>query len=537
MQPHLIAFEQDIDGTMLSTIVEVPHGSVLSEFIDVSTLCYHARLGGGGRCGVCAVDIWNDDQQQWHWKLACQVRVVADLKVRKARNGLAWNIRHNGVTRAKNVVASATTPMGGGEIEDLLRADSVAAVRTSTSLHYDPAQCVGCSRCVRACDQLQGMRVLRVDGMTPTTTPTPNLTTPCMELNGGVATFDKSACISCGQCTVFCPTGAISERSHVQSVVAALDKNKSGGGSIVVLQVAPSVRITLAEFFGGEPGAVSAAQLVHAAHLAGFGAVFDTNFCADLTIMEESAELIQRLTAPSKSAPLPMFTSCCPAWVNLVEKHYPQYLPNLSSCRSPGAMMSSLIHHVWAPSKGYKDVFVVQLMPCVAKKDEAARPQLNGETNAVLTVREFGHLLRLRGVVAGGGARRPPPHNVQARALQQLVDLSPMDFDDPLGEGSGAAVLFGVTGGVMEAALRTAAETIFGGRLEHIDYEMVRGLEGVRRSRLLLSRPGAEPVPVSVAVVNGTRSTRELLARIESGSEEWRFDFGKGGKCSPPSSY
>lgn len=343
-----------------------------------------------------------------------------------------------------------------------------------------------------------------------------------------------------------CPTGAIREVDHTARVMQALlDPNM-----VCVLQTAPSVRVTLAEMFGGPPGGATEGLLVGAAKSCGFRYVFDTNLSADLTIMEEANELLQRIDISingseeqKKKQPLPMFTSCCPGWVNLVEQSYPELIPHLSTCRSPMAMLSSVIRHHWWPrqtsilgqhgrsksgtgslnmdDKNHQaNLFVVAVMPCTAKKDEMAREQFRfqqqessnappiQETNAVLTVREFARLMELRGVA-------------QRSNYESFLRLPELVYDNPFGESTGAAVIFGVTGGVMEAALRTAADVLSGKDIANVQYEAVRGLYGIKEANLHLG--ANNEIALNVAVCHQMRNVREFLARIEQDPKQFHF--------------
>jgi NADH-quinone oxidoreductase subunit G len=308
------------------------------------------------------------------------------------------------------------------------------------------------------------------------------------------------------------------ERHELFQVIDALEDQSR----VKVAAVAPSVRVAMSEEFGLPPGRVSMGQIVAGLKLLGFDYVFDTNFSADLTIMEEGTELLSRLRKDPGAGPLPMFTSCCPGWINLVEKNYPELIPHLSSCKSPQGMMGALIKNVWAPrlERDPADVVSVSVMPCTAKKGEAHRPADRGATYSskidgpvpnndyVLTTREIGRLFRLRKI-----------------ALPALDAQVP---DDPLGESTGAAVLFGATGGVMEAALRTAYELASGGQeLPKMEMSDIRGLQGVKSSRVCIPNPdGKGPgAVVRVGVVHGTAETRALLERMKLGDPAAQFDF------------
>eukprot|EP00769_Ergobibamus_cyprinoides_P004764 gnl/Ergobibamus_cyprinoides/95.p1 GENE.gnl/Ergobibamus_cyprinoides/95~~gnl/Ergobibamus_cyprinoides/95.p1 ORF type:complete len:407 (+),score=148.82 gnl/Ergobibamus_cyprinoides/95:117-1337(+) len=302
--------------------------------------------------------------------------------------------------------------------------------------------------------------------------------------------FD-TGCISCGQCVVACPKACIVPADDVPQVLELL-ANK--GGKTVVAMTAPTVPVTISELYNLPAGTDSAPSLVAALRAAGFDHVFDVTAAADVTIMEEGAELLQRLTAKNTpGAPaLPMFTSCCPGWIALVEKHYPELIPHLSTCKSPQGMAAALIKNVWAPGQGLKpeDVVVVSMMPCVAKKGEAARQQLSGDVDVVLTVTETARLLAKRGVAS--------------------LDLPKEDYDAFLGGASGAGDIFGATGGVMEAALRFVHEKVTGEEL--IDIPVLRGPEPVREATLDVGG-----TPVRVAVVTGSANAREFVEQVLAG--------------------
>lgn len=357
----------------------------------------------------------------------------------------------------------------------------------SYALHRDMSRCIDCKRCARACTELQGMNVLEnnpLDGGFPVV-PT------------GHHLLKDTECISCGQCNVVCPTGAILEQSHIPRVKQAMK-----AGKVVVLQTAPATRVAFGENFGREPGEVTTGQMIACAKALGFQYVFDTNFGADMTIMEEGTELLERI---KNNGPFPMFTSCCPGWINMAEKCYPELIPNLSSCRSPHMMLGSTLKTYWAQKMNLKpeDVYVVSLMPCTAKKDEIERKQmwLDGKiptVDAVLTTKELGDFCKQEGIT-------------------NWADFASMDFDSPLGTSTGAADMFGVTGGVMEAALRTAYELQTGKPLEKIVVDEARGLDGTKRFSVDMNGK-----KINCAVVH-SKYSRDLMESIKAGKEDLQF--------------
>jgi len=544
-----VEFHNDNDGSVVT--VQVPEGTKITEAatqagVYIPTLCHHPRLPPAGKCGVCVVAVekgptptqlacatvcrMNDDGSPM--KVHVHGSVLNGLANAALRRNLEYSMEHQTKRfHSNNQFANC----GSLEIEDLANYLTKENKMETKSIIYDPALCIGCDRCVRACDNIQGIKVLE--------NPPPSSSAPtvgvaqapaCMTTKAG-RPLSETDCISCGQCTIFCPTGAIKEVDHTPAVVRALlDPNK-----VVVVQMAPSVRVTLAEAFGGNPGDCTTGKLVGAAKACGFDFCFDTLLAADLTIMEEANELLHRIEIAQKGspeekakAPLPMFTSCCPGWVNLVEQSYPELIPNLSTCRSPMAMLSSVIRNHWWPNQVKRNakyrhytanpnqadvdqdsLFVVAVMPCTAKKDEMARMSLYGkngrpETDAVLTVREMARLMELRNV-----AKR--------NDYQGFVQIPELRFDNPFGESTGAAVIFGATGGVMEAALRTAADVLSGEDLQDFTYHQVRGMAGIKEATVQLG-PKKE-IGLSVAVCNQMRNVREFLAQIESSEKQYHF--------------
>ena len=402
---------------------------------------------------------------------------------------------------------------------------------TTPALDIDLEKCIKCGRCVTACGLVQEMNVLGWKGRGRGRHPA------VLENE-----LELSKCIECGQCSSVCPVAAIRERSEWRDVLDELETKRK----VMVAMTAPAVRVAIGEEVGQGPGSIAVGQMVSAQRALGFDYVLDVNFSADLTIMEEGTELLKRLqhawekenqnsdssssnatssSAPSSSSsssslrphgsgPLPMFTSCCPGWVTLVEKSYPELIPNLSTCKSPQQMLGAVVKRYFAEKMGLKreDVSLVSFMPCTAKKHEAEREEVQRSGEAqdvdyVLTTREFGHLLRLKNI--------------------PLTSLPESNFDSPLGESSGAAVLFGATGGVMEAALRTAYEVASGQPLPKVEIDAIRGLKGVKEAVVKLpddiqgSAAGRE---IRVAVASGIGNARHLLQAIADGSAP-PYDF------------
>ena len=299
-------------------------------------------------------------------------------------------------------------------------------------------------------------------------------------------------CTNCGQCILSCPTGALHELYQKDIVLDILsDQTKH-----VVVQTAPAVRVAISEPFSKQAGDISTGQLVTALKRLGFDAVFDTNFTADLTIMEEGTELIKRINSGGK---LPLFTSCSPGWIKFIEHFYPEYLDNLSSAKSPQQMFGALAKTYYAKEAGIdpEDIVVVSVMPCTAKKFEAKRDEMAGDVDYVLTTRELAAMIKSAGI--------------------DFLNLEESEYDELLGVSSGAADIFGTTGGVMEAALRTATELITGQELENIDFDSVRGLEGIKKAEVEIGE-----LKLKAAVAHGLGNARRVMEMIKEGEE---FDF------------
>jgi len=359
---------------------------------------------------------------------------------------------------------------------------------TNKALVRDPNKCILCRRCVAVCHEVQGVGVISVArrGFNSLIAPDAN-----RELN-------STTCVFCGQCAAVCPTAAITEVDNAAKVFSAIGRKEH-----VVVQVAPAVRVAIGEEFGLPRGAISTGQIVTGLRMLGFSAVFDTDFAADLTIVEEAHELIERVKA---GGILPLMTSCSPGWIKFVEHFHPEFIPNLSSCKSPMQMMGALVKSYYAekvvglsPDK----IMSVAVMPCTAKKFEASRPEFAhdgvADVDVVLTTRELARMLKVAGL--------------------DLAKLPASEFEAPLGISTGAAVIFGASGGVMEAALRTAYEWIAEQTLDKLDFTVVRGLEGVKEASVDIPKLGL----VKVAVVNGLGNAARLLARLTAGEVEYHF--------------
>ena len=351
----------------------------------------------------------------------------------------------------------------------------------------DTSKCVLCGRCVETCKQDQGIGILGFEqrGFETIVSPAEN------------RSFAEVPCIQCGQCINACPTGALSEKSEIDKLDAAF-----AAGKTVIVQTAPAVRAALAEEFGAKIGTDATGKMVSALHRLGFYRVFDTNFGADLTIMEEASELIARI---KNNETLPMITSCSPGWVNYLEYYYPELAPHLSSCKSPHQMVGAIIKSYYAKQNNLdpKNICVVSIMPCVAKKYENKRPEnmVDGlmDVDVVLTTRELAKLIRRAGI--------------------NWNKLPEEEFDqDLLGEYTGAGVIFGVTGGVMEAAVRSANYLLTGEELEQTEFTPVRGLQGIKEASVTVAG-----ITLNLAVASGMKNAKVLLDQIKSGESQYHF--------------
>lgn len=356
----------------------------------------------------------------------------------------------------------------------------------SPSIVRDTSKCILCRRCVAVCNKVQGVGAIGAINRGFETT----VSTAFFE------DLNDSPCTLCGQCINVCPTGALVEKDNTFEVAEAIgNKDK-----FVIVQTAPAVRAALGEEFGLKEGAVTA-KMTAALKALGFDKVYDTDFAADLTIMEEATEFLERFKSGKN---LPMITSCCPGWINFIEKHYNEYLNLPSTCKSPQQMWGAIAKTYLADKLGIPadKLIVVSVMPCVAKKTEANRPEFSHEgikdVDIVLTTRELGRMIRNAGI--------------------DFDSLEPADFDSVMGKSTGAGVIFGTTGGVMEAALRTAYEWITEDTLKNLDFEMVRGLTGIKEATVTING-----IDINVAVVSGLANAKYLLDNMEETAKKYHF--------------
>ncbi len=507
-----------IDGNAIA----VDQGTTIMEAaerlgIRVPRLCYHPDLSLAGSCRVCVVEV----KDMGFYMTACSVEVWEGMEVqtnspdiRQARRDIVELLLDNHPMDCQTCERD-----GNCELQNLAYAMGVRARHfegrrkrfpldlSSHSVVRDSEKCVLCGRCVRVCAEIQGVYNLSQHGRGFHTVVAP----------AHQANMDDSVCIQCGQCINVCPTAAFLEKRSAGVVWEALAKEEIH----VVVQTAPSIRAAIGEGFGLPPGTPAAGKMVTALRRLGFDAVFDTDLGADLTIVEEAHELLNRL----KDGPLPMITSCSPGWINFLEKFYPELIPHASSCRSPMTMLSALVKTYYAQRQGLdpKKIFNVAVMPCVAKKYEARRPEhcfADGVplTDAVLTTRELIWMIQCYGI--------------------DFRSLSDSEFDAPLGLASGAGDIFGATGGVMEATLRAAAELVTGKPGDRLEFTEVRAVEGLRDTYVAIGERN-----LHVGVANGLTNAKILLEKIRSGEESFHVVevmacpggcIGGGGQPYPP---
>lgn len=357
--------------------------------------------------------------------------------------------------------------------------------RSSNSIVRDPNKCIMCRRCETMCNEVQTVGVLNAinRGFSVVVAPAFHLE------------LAYTSCTYCGQCVAVCPTAALTERNDIQKVWRALANEKRH----VVVQVAPAVRVAIGEMFGMEPGTISTGKVVTALKRLGFDAIFDTQFGADLTIIEEANELVHRIR---HGGVLPMLTSCCPAWVKFFEHQFPDMLDIPSTCKSPQTMLGAIIKSYYLKNLDIlpRRLKVVSIMPCVAKKAESARPELSKEelknVDYVLSTREFGRMIKEAGI--------------------DFAALEDSEFDSLLGESTGAGAIFGTTGGVIEAATRTAYEMLTGKSLEDVDFKQLRGLEGVREATVKIG-----DLDLKIGIAHGLGNARKLLESIQAGKSHF----------------
>ncbi|HON41873.1 MAG TPA: NADH-dependent [FeFe] hydrogenase, group A6 [Bacillota bacterium] len=492
----------DVTLTIDGRQVTVPAGTSVLEAATqagakIPTLCYLEGLNEIGSCRLCVVEIEGAKTLAASCVTPAAQGMVVHTntrQVREARRAVLELIISNHPFECLTCVRS-----GSCELQALAESLGIREIRfegakahhaiddSTPSIVRDPDKCILCRRCVAVCEQVQGVSAINVSGRGFDSVVSP----------AGQLPLNDAACTLCGQCILVCPTGALSEVDSTRKVWEALGDPKKH----VVVQTAPAIRVALGEEFGLAPGSIVTGQLVAGLRALGFDRVFDTNFTADLTILEEGNELLHRLTT---GGTIPMITSCSPGWIKFIEHFYPDMLGNLSTCKSPQQMFGALAKTYYAEKAGVDpaDMFVVSIMPCTAKKFECERPEMRSsgyqDVDAVLTTRELARMLRESGI--------------------DPTALEPASYDAPLGIGTGAAVIFGATGGVMEAALRTVYEVVMKKELPSLDFREVRGFEGIKEAEVVLG-----DTTVRVAVAHTLGNARKLLDRVRSGEASYHF--------------
>jgi len=465
--------------------------------IDIPTLCYLKDVNEVGACRICMVEVEGARTLQASCVLPVRDGMVVKTNSKRVRNAVKSNVElilanHNreclSCTRNKSCELQSISEELG--IEDVKFQGAMREPKkdsASPSIVRDSSKCILCGKCVNVCSKVQNVGVLGFNNRGFETT-----VGPAFDMQ-----MDEIPCIYCGQCINVCPVGALAEKNDIDRVWDALDDPEMH----VVVQTAPAVRAGLGEEFGYEIGTRATGKMVASLKRLGFDQVFDTNFAADLTIMEEGTELLTRVKEGGK---LPLITSCSPGWIRYCEFYYPEFIENLSSCKSPHQMFGAIIKSYYAEKQNIdpKKIFTVSIMPCTAKKSEAARPEMqvdgNMDVDVVLTTRELAKMIK------------------QARI--KYTELPDENFDDAMGEYTGAGVIFGATGGVMEAALRTVADILTGEDLEEIEHHAVRGIEGIKEVEVTLG-----DLTVKAAIAHGAGNAAKLLDMIKSGEKEYHF--------------
>ncbi len=487
-----------IDGKQYN----VPEGATVLEAckqagIDIPVLCYHPDLTPVGSCRLCVVDI----EGQRTFQPSCAYPVYDGMvvrtntkEVREARKMALELIlsRHpqECLTCERNNSCELQKLAADFNMTEIYFPNQLPAMQTeqeSKVIVREHEKCINCGRCLRACQEVQTVNALEYMNRGYEKLPLPT----------GGRKLHETTCTYCGQCVNVCPTGALHEYDESDQVWEWIEDPDIH----VVVQTAPAIRVSIGEEMGLDPGYLSTEKLVGGLRKLGFDKVFDTDFTADLTIIEEGHELLHRV---KNGGTLPMITSCSPGWIKFMETFYSDLIPHVSSCKSPQQMFGALAKTFYPQKAGIDPAKVrcVSIMPCTAKKYECRRPEMNDsgyqDVDVVLTTRELGKMMKSVGI--------------------DFEEIAPDNYDAPLGLSTGAAAIFGATGGVMEAALRTVYEVVTGEELADIDLKMVRGMEGVKEATVPVG-----DLNVKVAVTNGLSNARKVLDKIRAGEADYHF--------------
>ncbi len=483
------------------TVLQVAHRSG----INIPHLCYLKDINEIAACRLCVAEVEVNGRPMRGLTATCVLKVQDGMKVKTNTKAVRKAVRYNLELILANHDMNCPTCVRNGtcELQKLADERGIEGVRfdgekrpktideLSPSIVRDSSKCILCGRCVSTCEKVQGLGVLAFTNRGFNTEVGPAFNYSMRDVN----------CIYCGQCIEACPVAALHEHRYIEDIWDAIDDPEK----VVIVQTAPAVRASLGEEFGYPIGTPVTGKMTAALHEMGFDYVFDTNFAADLTISEEANELLHRVTT---GGVLPMITSCSPGWVRYCEMYHPDFLPNLSTCKSPQNMMGAIIKSYFAKVKGIdpKKIVVVSVMPCTSKKTEASREELEvdglRDVDYSLTTRELGDMIKQAGL-----------------DFDQLEDAVP---DSVLGDYTGAAVIFGTTGGVMEAALRTAADVLTGEDLPSFEYKAVRGMEGIKQASVTVPIGGV-PTEVKVVVCSTVKNAGTVLNAVRDGKLSCHF--------------